>query len=107
MRIKLEVLRQDLPPVKVLWSVTPHMLASQLLEKIDEHFPLESDDWGFEDYAVQLDGYEILHYMPLDNLLDQDSHVTLVPFPLPSPLSPLLSCLPLPSRHVPAAVAAA
>lgn len=78
MRLRVEVLRHGLPTAKVLWNAEPEQTVSQLLEQIDDTFPLEADGWGFEDYALQVAGYEVLHYMQLGQLLKDDDQVTYV-----------------------------
>lgn len=78
MRLRLEVLRQGLPPAKVLWTATPETTASQLLEQIDDVFPLEAEGWGFEDYALQSGGYEVLHWMQIGHVLNDEDQVTYV-----------------------------
>lgn len=80
-RIKLEIARQGLPPAKVLWTATPETTASQLLEQIDDVFPLEAEGWGFEDYALQVGGYEVLHWMKIGDLVKDDDQVTYVCLP--------------------------
>lgn len=77
-RLRVEVLRQGLPPAKILWNATPEATASQLLEEIDGIFPLEAAGWGFEDYAVQVDGYEVIHWMQLGNVVKDNDAVTYV-----------------------------
>jgi len=76
MRLRLEILRHGLPPVKILWTATTQTTASQLLEQVDEVFPLETGEWGFEDYSLHRQGYEILHWMQLSQLLKDDDAIT-------------------------------
>ena len=38
---------------------------SQFLEQVNEVVPLESEDWGLEDYAVEVGGFECLHFAEL------------------------------------------
>ena len=45
---------------------------AQLLEQINEVIPLEAEDWGLEDYAVEVDGFECLHYCSLSILKEDD-----------------------------------
>lgn len=85
MRLQLIVQRHSLPPVQVLWTVgvlrPPYAAAgtsatvSQLLEQINEIIPLESGDWGLEDYAVEVRGFECLHFSELSQVLKEDDEV--------------------------------
>lgn len=98
MRLHLSVQRHDLPPTQILWSVsdhsvTPNLLPSashphlssahrsatvaQLLEDVNEVVPLESAEWGLEDYSVEVDGYECLHYMPITEVLKDGDNVVI------------------------------
>ena len=85
MRLQLTIQRHTLPPVHVLWTVgvvrPPYAAAgasatvSQLLEQINEIIPLESEDWGLEDYAVEVRGFECLHFSELGQILREDDEV--------------------------------
>lgn len=78
MRLRLSVLRHQLPQVKILWSLVKESsnrpeTVSQLLEQVNEVIPLESEDWGLEDYVVEVGGFECLHYFNLQDILkDED-----------------------------------
>lgn len=86
MRLQLTVQRHNLPPVHVLWTAhhvvrPPYAAAgtsitiSQFLEQVNEIIPLESDDWGLEDYAVEVHGYECLHFSELGQMFEKDDEV--------------------------------
>ena len=86
MRLQLTVLRHGLPPVQVLWTSestvrTPLVAAgnsitiSQFLEQVNEVLPLESEDWGLEDYSVEVRGFECLHFAELNQVLKEDDEV--------------------------------
>ena len=85
MRLQLTVQRQSLPPTQVLWdtgALRPNHVSSeatatiaQLLEQINEVIPLEAEEWGLEDYAVEVHGFECLHFCSL-NILKEDDRVT-------------------------------
>jgi len=85
MRLQLTVQRQGLPPTQVLWdtgALRPNHVSSgttttiaQLLEHINEVIPLEAEEWGLEDYAVEVNGFECLHFCSL-NILKEDDRVT-------------------------------
>lgn len=76
MRIRLDIARHELPSVKILWNVAPEASTiSKLLEQIHDAIPLESDGWGVEDYAVEVNGYEALHYLNPNTILHEDDQV--------------------------------
>jgi len=75
MRIRLQVLRHQLPPTKVLWKVDGATTTAELLTQISDFFPLEAAGWGLEDYAVHLGGYELLHFQQLADVLNEDDEV--------------------------------
>lgn len=77
--------RQSLPPVQLLWTLRhlcPPLAAAggsfticQLLEQINEIIPLEAEDWGLEDYAVEVGGFECLHFSEISHVLKEDDVV--------------------------------
>lgn len=75
MRIRLQVLRHQLPPAKVLWNVDEATTTAELLSQVSDFFPLEAQGWGLEDYAVHLGGYELLHFQHLGSLLKDDDEI--------------------------------
>ena len=82
MRLQLTVQRQGLPPVHVLWdayAIRPNHDAdgasktiAQLLEQINEVIPLEAEEWGLEDYVVEVNSFECLHFCTLDIFREND-----------------------------------
>ena len=76
MRIRLQVLRHQLPPTKVLWKVDAATTTAELLTQISDFFPLEAEGWGLEDYAVHLGGYELLHFQQLGDILKEDDEIS-------------------------------
>ena len=89
MRLRLTIQRHGLPPAQVLWTVgdvvrAPYAAAgtsttiSQLVEQVNDVIPLESEDWGLEDYAVEIRGFECLHFSELSQVLKEDDEVWLV-----------------------------
>jgi hypothetical protein len=81
MRVRLSIRRHRLPPADVLWvipdsQINPGTTISRLLSQIDEILPLENDNWGFEDYVVEVEGYECLHFQPVGDVLKEGDHVT-------------------------------
>ena len=86
MRLRLTVQRHGLPPVRLLW-IAGHILPapyaaagnsitiSQFVEQVNDTIPLESDDWGLEDYAVEVRGFECLHFSEVAQVLKEDDEV--------------------------------
>ena len=85
MRLRLTVQRHSLPPAQILWTAgtlrPPYAAAgasctiSQFLEQVNDIIPLESEDWGLEDYAVEVRGFECLHFAELEQVLKEDDEV--------------------------------
>jgi hypothetical protein len=80
MRIRLCVERNNLPAANILWPVTEDengakTTVARFLSQIDRAFPLESAEWSLEDYVVQIDGFELLHYQSLSDVLKDEDHV--------------------------------
>lgn len=83
MRIQLTVERNGLPATNILWPINVEengtkMIVSRLLAKVDEAVPLETAEWPMEDYIVQVNGFECLHYQSLADVLKDDDFVTFV-----------------------------
>ena len=86
MRIRLEVHRHNLPPVKVLWTTDGlrpgaagplHATTiAQLLDQVNAIIPLEVGACGLEDYVVEVQGFECLHFCTLDQILKENEEVT-------------------------------
>lgn len=82
LRLRLVVRRHALPEVRVVFAVqldTDPTIAN-FLEQVNEVIPLESNDWGLEDYAVQLydasgHGFECLHFQQVSTVLKNDEEV--------------------------------
>ncbi|KAL8986308.1 MAG: hypothetical protein Q9205_000194 [Flavoplaca limonia] len=89
MRLRLTVQRHGLPPARVLWTLAavrppysaagPEPTVAQLLEQVNEIIPLESEDWGLEDYAVEVEGFECLHFSETSKVLKEDDEVCIRP----------------------------
>ncbi len=77
--------------MQLLWTVglvpPPYAAAgasytvSQLLEQINETIPLKSEDWGLDDYAVEVRGFECLHFSEINDVLKEDDVVWYVSIP--------------------------
>lgn len=82
MKIRLEVCRENLPPVKILWTTAglrpgsggPSQCTTiaQLLYQVNEVIPLENDVFGLEDYVAEVNGYECLHFAILEEVLEEN-----------------------------------
>lgn len=75
MRVRLEIQRNELPLVKILWNLTENQTISKLLEQIHDVVPLESDGWDIEDYVVSVNGFECLHYVNVQSILKDEDEV--------------------------------
>ena len=78
LRLRLSIQRHGLPATRILWTVdegsNEAFSFADLLGEVNEVVPLESNDWGLEDYAVEQDGFECLHFQPVrKGLHDLDS----------------------------------
>lgn len=79
----MTVKRHGLPDTRVIWHVdigsSPTIF--QLLERVNETIPIEScDQWGLEDYAVELKGsigtgFECLHFQEVGKVMKEDDEV--------------------------------
>lgn len=97
MRLQLAIQRHGLPVVRILWNIdtinTPKhdnssLTVSRFLEQVNEIIPLEAEDWGLEDYAVEVGGFECLHFSELSQVLKEDDVVQCVPAIKPMSLKP-------------------
>lgn len=85
MRLQLTIQRHALPPVRILWTTSvlgpPYSAAgtestiSQFLEQINDIIPLESREWGLEDYTVEVGGFECLHFLEIGQVLKEGDEV--------------------------------
>ncbi|KAI8630059.1 hypothetical protein F5Y19DRAFT_70147 [Xylariaceae sp. FL1651] len=82
MRLRLVVRRHNLPEARIMWNVRLNSdpTIAKLLEQLNEDIPLESDQWGLEDYVVELHDYdgtefECLHYQLVRGVLKPDDRV--------------------------------
>lgn len=80
MRLRLRIERNALPPTQALWPIqNPKATIAQLLQTINETFPLEADTWGLEDYSVSVGGYECLHYHEIRAVCRDEDEVVIQP----------------------------
>ncbi|KAL3422587.1 hypothetical protein PVAG01_06743 [Phlyctema vagabunda] len=92
MRLRLTICRHSLPDTPIIWDIDAQTGAptiSTLLEQVNEVIPIESEDWGLEDYAVEIKGsrgglnYECLHFQPVEKVLHEDDEVIIRPLLTP------------------------
>lgn len=81
-RLRLAVRRNGLPDTNVVWPVAlgSNPTIAKLLEQVNDIIPLESGEWGLEDYAVELQtstgsAFECLHFQPIRDVLKEDDQV--------------------------------
>ena len=80
MRLRLSIQRHALPPAEVLWNVPKEQALklfsiAQLLEEINHIIPLESQDWGLEDYVVEVGGFECFHFAQVAQVLKDEDRI--------------------------------
>lgn len=85
-RLRLVIRRHGLPEARVVFVVPLENdpTISQLVEQVNEVIPLESDDWGLEDYVVELrdtdgNGFDCLHFQRVRDVLKEDEEVFIRP----------------------------
>ncbi|KAF2454624.1 hypothetical protein BDY21DRAFT_373892 [Lineolata rhizophorae] len=87
MRLRLVVKRHELPPVKFLWAPDDEnqlvCTVAQFLDQVNRVVPLESDDWGLDDYVVEIGGFECFHFLPLAQIAREDDEVLIRPLATP------------------------
>ncbi|RMY69189.1 hypothetical protein D0863_06628 [Hortaea werneckii] len=82
MRLRLRILRNELPPVTTLWPISDTQqknTITQLLEQVNDVFPLESESWGLEHYVVTVASFEALHYHEIGAVCRDEDEVVIRP----------------------------
>ncbi|KAK7214966.1 hypothetical protein V2G26_002969 [Clonostachys chloroleuca] len=81
-RLRLTIRRHGIPEVKLVWpcAASEDFTIAKLLSQVNDVIPLESGQWGFEDYAVELadasgDNFECLHYQRVASVFKNDDQV--------------------------------
>lgn len=81
-RLRLVVRRHAVPEVKLVWpcAASQDLTVAKLLTQVNEVIPLESGEWGLEDYVVELADdnggtFECLHFQPVGRLFKEDDQV--------------------------------
>lgn len=69
--------------MKIWWDTSSFQpgddkTVSSLLARVSQIVPLESSKWGLEDYAVEVDGFEILHFQEVETLIREADEVVYV-----------------------------
>lgn len=80
MRLRLSIRRHNLPAADLLWAVPDDrahdaFTVAQLLEHLNDIIPLESPHWGLEDYAVEINNYEALHFQKVKDIFKDEDQV--------------------------------
>lgn len=81
-RLQLTVRRHALPDVKLLWPCTASddSTIAKLLTDVNDVVPLEAEEWDLEDYSVEVNGFECLHFYPMIALGHASSNVSDLPY---------------------------
>ncbi|KAG7407632.1 hypothetical protein Forpe1208_v012848 [Fusarium oxysporum f. sp. rapae] len=81
-RLRLVIRRHAIPEVRLVWPCVANddLTVARVLALVNEVVPLESGDWGLEDYVVELydgkgDSFELLHFQPVGKVLKEDDQV--------------------------------
>jgi len=82
LRLRLIVRRHGLPETRVVFNVPldDDPVISKLLELVNDTIPLESGEWGLDDYVVErrssTEGiFECLHFQSVRTVLEKDDEV--------------------------------
>lgn len=81
MRLYITVRRNGIPETPIVWNVeNTSSTIAQLLEQLNDAIPIETGDWGYDDYAVELKGingahFECLHFQPVGTVLKENDEV--------------------------------
>ncbi|KAF3939789.1 hypothetical protein ABW19_dt0200421 [Dactylella cylindrospora] len=84
-RARLTINRRNLPAARILWPVgnkisqDPRYSVYDLLNDINVIFPLDNFNIGLEDYVVELQGCELVHFMPIGELIGDGDEITIRP----------------------------
>lgn len=82
LRLRVVVRRHELPEVRVVFIVKLENdpTIANFLEQVNDLIPLESNDWGLEDYAVELRdaqgrGFDCMHFQQVSTVFKDDEEV--------------------------------
>ncbi|EPS43201.1 hypothetical protein H072_2811 [Dactylellina haptotyla CBS 200.50] len=82
-RARLVLNRPGVPQVRIVWpldtkiSQNPRYSVFDLLTGLNDIFPLDSHNHGLEDYVTELGGCELLHFMPIGELIGDNDELTI------------------------------
>ncbi|KAK4680526.1 hypothetical protein QC764_213820 [Podospora pseudoanserina] len=87
MRLRLVVRRHALPDVRVVFSCKTENdpTIANLLEQVNEIIPLESNEWGLEDYTIELrqkdtgTAFDFFHFQQVADVLKDDEEIYIRP----------------------------
>jgi len=81
MRLRITVRRHRLPETPIIWNVDLETTTiAQLLEQVNDIIPIETSEWGYDDYAVELKGsngvnFECFHFQQIGKVFKEDDEV--------------------------------
>lgn len=82
MRIRLVVRRHSLPETRIIFTIPldDNPTIASFLELVNGVIPLESEDWGLEDYVAELhdpDGnaFDCLHFQRVADVIKPDEEI--------------------------------
>ncbi|KAK6539526.1 hypothetical protein TWF694_009742 [Orbilia ellipsospora] len=84
-RVRLVINRPEVPQVRILWpldakiSQNPRYSVFDLLTDINAVFPLDHHNHGVEDYVTEHVGCELLHFMPIGELIGDNDELIIRP----------------------------
>lgn len=79
MRVRLQIHRHALPETRLLWQAKPSHTVAQFLQSLNVQYPLETAQWGLEDYVVSIADYEALHYHRIGDVFQPDDQICIRP----------------------------
>ncbi|KAK3995701.1 hypothetical protein QBC44DRAFT_233413 [Cladorrhinum sp. PSN332] len=86
LRLRLVIQRHALPEARIVFSckIDNDPTIAGLLEQVNEVIPLESVEWGLDDYAVELRkenglAFDCLHFQEVADVLNPDEEVFIRP----------------------------
>ncbi|EFW99662.1 hypothetical protein CMQ_5473 [Grosmannia clavigera kw1407] len=89
LRLRLRIRRHGLPETRIVFvlNIGDDATVSKFLEEVNGIIPLEADDWGLEDYVVELQSskgtsFECLHFQTVADTLEKDDEVLIRPLSL-------------------------
>ncbi|KAJ6264404.1 hypothetical protein Dda_0550 [Drechslerella dactyloides] len=84
-RVRLVISRPEVPHVRILWpldtkiSQNPRYSVYDLLSDVSAVIPLDNWNLGLEDYVAEHAGCELLHFMPIGELIGDNDELTIRP----------------------------